>query len=305
MPSISSDSSTKELDLPEVEVLLATFNGELYLSEFLDSLCNQQGVRIHLRVSDDGSTDETLAIVDLFKNEFASCKIYSGPQKGPSANFFSLIEKSTYEFVALADQDDIWFPNKLLNSILHFSAEHVPSLYTGTVCDLKGKSQSYDLYELPISIMRNRAQGCTMVFNGALRDLFLRLNPNKLVMHDWAILLIAQLHGIIYFDSKPNMYYRIHKNNYVGKSNYFFRLIRYTNSIFTSNSRKNVSIQALEIFKSKNFKEMNRQFDDWCDNAPGSLSARSSYLVRNFRIYGRSFAVFGCMFQILFGRYRV
>jgi len=305
MPSISSDSSTKELDLSEIEVLLATFNGELYLSEFLASLCNQQGVRIHLRVSDDGSTDDTLAIVNSFKNKFASCKIYSGPQKGPSANFFSLIEKSTYEFVALADQDDIWFPNKLLNSILHFKAEHIPSLYTGSVCDLKGKSQGYDLYPLPISIMRNRAQGCTMVFNGALRDLLLRINPDKLVMHDWAILLIAQLHGVIYFDSKPNMYYRIHRNNYIGKSNYFFRLMRYTNSIFTSNSRKNVSIQALEIFKSKNSKEMNGQFDDWCDNAPGSLSARVGYLVRNFRMFSKSFALFGCMLQILFGKYRV
>jgi hypothetical protein len=101
------------------------------------------------------------------------------------------------------------------------------------------------------------------------------------------------------------MYYRIHKNNYIGKSNYFFRLIRYTNSIFTSNSRKNVSTQALEIFKSKNFKEMNSEFDDWCDNAPSSLLARSSYLVRNFRIYSKSFAVFGCLLQILFGRYRV
>jgi hypothetical protein len=124
-------------------------------------------------------------------------------------------------------------------------------------------------------------------------------------MHDWAILLIAQLHGTIYFDSKPNMYYRIHKNNYVGKSNYFSRLITYTNSIFTSNSRKNVSIQALEIFRSKNSKEINGQFDDWCDNAPGSLSARIGYLLRNFRIYGKSFAVFGCVLQILFGKYKV
>jgi glycosyltransferase involved in cell wall biosynthesis len=305
MPNTSSDSSTKELDLPEVEVLLATFNGELYLPEFLVSLCNQQGVRIHLRVSDDGSTDETLAIVDTFKNKFASCKLYSGPQKGPSANFFSLIEKSTYDFIALADQDDIWFPNKLLNSISHFNAENAPSLYTGSVCDLKGKSHGYDLYQLPISIMRNRAQGCTMVFNRALRDLFLKTNPEKLVMHDWAILLIAQLHGVVYFDSKPNMYYRIHRNNYIGKSNYFFRLMRYTNSIFTSNSRKNVSIQALEIFRLKNSKEMNGQFDDWCDNAPGSLSARIGYLLRNFRIYGKSLAVFGCMLQILFGKYRV
>ena len=152
MPSISSDLSTKKLDLPEVEVLLATFNGALYLSEFLNSLVQQHEVRIHLRVSDDGSTDGTLKIIDSYKNKFESCKIYSGPQKGPSANFFSLIEKATYDFVALADQDDIWLPNHLLSSIKRLSVTpDMPSMTFSAVMEFGKnlKSETIWPYRFP------------------------------------------------------------------------------------------------------------------------------------------------------------
>ena len=76
MRNTSSNSSDKEERLPEVEVLLATFNGQLYLPEFLESLCNQQGVKIHLRVSDDGSKDETINILYKYAESFESFTIY-------------------------------------------------------------------------------------------------------------------------------------------------------------------------------------------------------------------------------------
>jgi glycosyltransferase involved in cell wall biosynthesis len=136
MPSISSVLSNKEKSLPEVEVLLATFNGEKYLGEFLVSLSRQNDVIIHLRVSDDGSTDKTLDIINSHKDLFESCMIFSGPCNGPSANFFSLIEKATYEFVALADQDDVWLPHHLISSINRVSATpEVPSMSFSAVAE--------------------------------------------------------------------------------------------------------------------------------------------------------------------------
>jgi glycosyltransferase involved in cell wall biosynthesis len=117
------------LDNIEVQVLLATYNGGRYLREFLTSLERQQNVSINLLVSDDGSTDQTLEIVKDFEQHFQSLEILAGPRNGPAANFFFLLSNSTGEFIALADQDDIWESNHLKNSTKRISPYHsVPTL---------------------------------------------------------------------------------------------------------------------------------------------------------------------------------
>ena len=119
MPNISSTSLIEKQNLPEVEVLLATFNGASYLQEFLGSLAHQEGVKIHLRVSDDGSTDRTLEIVNSFKDQFASFNIYSGPCNGPSANFFSLIENKAINYFELPSSLDQQFFDYLKGKNTH------------------------------------------------------------------------------------------------------------------------------------------------------------------------------------------
>ena len=78
-------------DKPLITVITATLNSELYLEECIQSLQNQEYKNFEHIIIDGGSTDKTLEIVKSFKDQFASFKIYSGPCKGPSANFFSLI----------------------------------------------------------------------------------------------------------------------------------------------------------------------------------------------------------------------
>jgi glycosyltransferase involved in cell wall biosynthesis len=147
MQNTFNDSSNKDLGFPEVEVLLATYNGELYISEFLDSLSLQNDVRIHLRVSDDGSSDRTLEIVDSYRHLFESCKVFNGPCNGPSANFFSLIEKATFEFVALADQDDIWLPHHLINAVKRLSeSPEFPSLTFSAVEEFNDENETVALW---------------------------------------------------------------------------------------------------------------------------------------------------------------
>ena len=91
-----------------VQVLLATHNGEKYLREFLESLVTQTGVIIELLVSDDNSTDGTIEILKMYEEKFASLSVFNGPEQGPARNFFSLLQKANSDYVALADQDDIW-----------------------------------------------------------------------------------------------------------------------------------------------------------------------------------------------------
>jgi glycosyltransferase involved in cell wall biosynthesis len=207
-------------------VLLATYNGGNYLEEFLNSLVKQNGVMIHLLVSDDGSTDTTLNILEQFRSQFSSLKILKGPQLGPAANFFSLLKESKMEFVALADQDDVWKSDHLANSIERIQdipGDYLPVLSISRVSEFNEHDQSAYIWPkhklevlFPGILYENIGRGCTMVLNRALVDTVNRSNKEDAIMHDWWILLIAWLHGKIVLSQAAEIDYRIHSGNLVG-----------------------------------------------------------------------------------------
>jgi glycosyltransferase involved in cell wall biosynthesis len=260
MPSISSVLSNKEKSLPEVEVLLATFNGEKYLGEFLVSLSRQNDVIIHLRVSDDGSTDKTLDIINSHKDLFESCMIFSGPCDGPSANFFSLIEKATYEFVALADQDDVWLPHHLISSINRVSRTlDVPSMSFSAVAEFCEEKVTESIWpqrfpgkDIRSILTENLSRGCTFVMNSKAIDLIKLYKPQKAIMHDWWILLLIYSCGEVTWTITPEIRYRIHQSNAVGgKPNLGIRINRFKKK-FTAHEWSIVS-QADELLGKYNW----------------------------------------------------
>ena len=240
MRHISSDLLVKEEGFPQVEVLLATFNGELYLTEFLESLSRQEGVKIHLRVSDDGSTDRTIDIVKSFTNRFESCTICGGPSQGPSKNFFSLIEKSTYEYVALADQDDIWLPLHLVSAIKRLAeTPDLPSLTFSSVTEFVQESGAESIWpdrfpgnDIRTIVTENLARGCTFVLNSKSIELIKIHHPKNAIMHDWWIFLLIFSSGSVTWSTSPEVRYRIHQNNAVGGTPSFkVRLFRFLKNI--------------------------------------------------------------------------
>jgi glycosyltransferase involved in cell wall biosynthesis len=207
--------------LKQVQVLLATFNGEEFLSEFLESLTSQNEVQIQLLVSDDGSTDQTMTILKQFQKLHSSTRIFHGPRKGPKDNFFFLLRQANAEFVAFADQDDFWMPNHLLDSIDRLITKDVPALTFSPVIEfsLNSKDQVwprkfYVTSREGMYIFQNPARGCTQVFNRKLLEIALKTPHEKALMHDfWLINLSTQV-GMTIFSDKPEIYYRIHDNNY-------------------------------------------------------------------------------------------
>jgi glycosyltransferase involved in cell wall biosynthesis len=290
MRRTSSDLSVEQEGFPEVEVLLATFNGELYLEEFLESLADQEGVRIHLRVSDDGSSDRTLDIVELHRNRFESCTIYTGPSQGPSKNFFSLIEKSTYDFVALADQDDIWLPHHLASAIKRLSeTPELPSMTFSAVTEFVQESGKESIWpgrfpgtDIQTIVTENLARGCTFVLNSKSIRLIKLHQPKNAIMHDWWILLLIYSSGIVTWSTKPEVRYRIHQNNAVGGSPSFkVRLGRFRDN-----------------FKERDWMVIN-QADELLDRYKWSMSSQRSHELGSFLrdiksplIAGRSQLVF-------------
>ena len=211
--------------MEEVDVLLATYNGELFIEEFLESLAGQEQVDIHLIVSDDGSSDSTLEIVKRYQSKFQKLTVFDGPRTGPMRNFFHLLRKSEGKFVALADQDDIWNKDHLIKSINRIKRSKLPAMTYSSVVQFGNHRKMPEVWpsnyagpKVPAIIFENTARGCTIVINAQARQLINIREPKNAIMHDWWILLLIQLYGEVYFEPEPEIHYRLHGNNFVGVS---------------------------------------------------------------------------------------
>ena len=103
------------MDNPEIEVLLATYNGARFLDAQIESLLRQRGVSLRILVRDDGSTDDTPDIIERYRRSMPESFVVlaSTGNLGAVRNFATLLEYSHAPYVALCDQDDVWMPHKL------------------------------------------------------------------------------------------------------------------------------------------------------------------------------------------------
>jgi glycosyltransferase involved in cell wall biosynthesis len=207
---------------PVVDVLLSTFNGEKYIDGLLESLAQQENVFINLLVHDDGSIDSTVERVLNHKSRFNSLQIFSEGHFGPAKSFLFLNEKASMEFVAFCDQDDLWKPQHLINSIQRLN--NSVDLPSATFCSVEefGKFSKKRVWPKKIKIygvrqllFQNYARGCTIVINRTMSD-YLKQLSFKGVMHDWWVALIALSCGKLTWESHPEIEYRIHENNTIG-----------------------------------------------------------------------------------------
>lgn len=210
-----------------VTVLMALYQGAAFLRAQLDSIAAQtQDWR--LIVSDDGSTDAGPDIVRAFAAAHPGrVTLTSGPRQGAAANFRRLMAAAgTAPLVALADQDDVWLPDKLARAAACLSGHTAPTLYCSrvTICDadLRPIGQSRRAQRPPSfrhALVQNLAQGNTIVLNRAALDLVQQADPltPPVVMHDWWLYqLIAGVGGAVILDPRPSVLYRQHGSNVVG-----------------------------------------------------------------------------------------
>lgn len=212
-----------------VQVLLSTYNGSKYLERQLDSIFDQKEVRVKLLVRDDGSTDNTRKILEKYKKKF-SLTIILGSNLGFAKSFWRLVQKANNaDYYAFCDQDDIWENDKLISAVKKIEDKHlsssVPVLYTSNVTAInnnlkiiKKKAFAFDgVLTFPDSLQRSVLPGCTFVFNDALLK-YARKYNGKIIAHDWLMYQLAELFGIVVYDNKPHMKYRIHEGNTIGIS---------------------------------------------------------------------------------------
>lgn len=219
-----------------IDILMATYNGELYIRNQLLSLQQQTYTDWRLWIRDDGSTDETLNIIRCFVECDSRVNLISDElgNLGAGKSFLQLTHYATADYVIYCDQDDIWFEKKL--EILHemarikLNSERPGLVYCDgyAYSDKKGaitglsisRVHAKNLQEL--LFLNAGYQGCSMFFNRKLCNMLKDYKADYFYMHDDITTLLAHTFGDVYFINKPLMLYRQHENNVTGNIQYGF-----------------------------------------------------------------------------------
>lgn len=290
----SIDISIK--NIPLVAILLCTYNGARFLAEQLDSLGGQTHQNWVAIASDDGSTDQTLEILQQYQSKWPAGKltIRYGPQKGFCQNFLSLAcdPKIKADYYAFCDQDDVWLPAKLeiaLGKIIANQSANVPYLYCGRTIyvneNLKPNGMS-PLFVFPPSfrnaLVQSIAGGNTMVFNQSAKNLLENVGLVDVPSHDWWLyILVTGSEGKVFYDSKGYIFYRQHQAAMVGGNNNFFA--KFTRMIMVLQGRyKNWNAKNISVLISKNeiLSESNKEVLTWF------YKIRFAKLIDRMRILG-------------------
>ncbi|OOH78211.1 glycosyl transferase [Pseudomonas koreensis] len=217
---------------PKVAVLLAAYNGMRWIEEQLASVLAQSAVNVTIYISIDPSDDGTEVWCQAYAAEHANVVLLPsvGPFGGASRNFFRLIRDvdfDGYDFVAFADQDDIWHLDKLqcaTDSIRTFNVDAYSSNVTAFWAN--GRTRLLDKAQPQVAwdfLFEAAGPGCTYVLKqkmakslkASLLDHWVDLQAVSL--HDWYCYAFARSHGFKwYIDPRPSMEYRQHERNQVG-----------------------------------------------------------------------------------------
>ncbi len=221
---------------PHICILMSTYNGEKFLAEQLQSIEGQTHKNWRLVISDDGSSDNTLAIAKQFQSKWGDdrLEIRQGPQQGFCQNFLSMACDTTLraDLYAFSDQDDVWMADKLARAVAYFEASNesqLPRAYgsrTQIVDEALNPLGFSPEFTLPRSFRNALVQsitgGNTQVFNQAAKQLLEQAGLQQVVSHDWWLYQIVKgAGGIFYYDPKPTLLYRQHSNAIVGANSSF------------------------------------------------------------------------------------
>jgi glycosyltransferase involved in cell wall biosynthesis len=209
-------------DQPLVSVAVTTYNGERFLREQLDSIHNQTYNNIEVVVTDDCSIDGTTRILEQYKKRY-NLRFYVNERNlGYVRNFERAISLCQGKYIALADQDDTWFPEKiekLVNAIGDYSLIFSDAILIDR--DHKKISDSFKRTSTYLAdtdtpflqlCFHKCIYGCTMLFRGELLEHVLPI-PYGIRNHDWWLPIVAAKNGGVQYLDKKLMFYRQHDNN--------------------------------------------------------------------------------------------
>ena len=210
---------------PRTLVVLSTWNGEAYVEEQMASILRQHIVgSLRVLVRDDGSNDRTLEKLRTIDDP--RIHLWPGANVGTKRSYFALLTAARLlpgDFLAFADQDDVWLPAKVASAIRALGRYEQPALYCSAVTLVDSNLIPIRKYSYPNKVgfssllVSNCATGCTVVMNRRLvQDLAPLPVAEHVWMHDWWCALVASAIGIIVYDAESHILYRQHATNQIG-----------------------------------------------------------------------------------------
>ena len=207
-----------------ISVAMAVYNGEKFLRQQLESLCSQTVAADEIVITDDCSSDRTVAIILEFKKRLPICLEINRYRVGFVKNFERAISLCKGQFIALCDQDDIWNPVKIERlitkigecGVIHSDAQVIcerGSIIAESWTSYFRKKKEHNFKEYLCG--RNNITGCTSLINRKILDSLLPI-PDEMPFHDWWIGMIAAKNGGVKYLHEQLMQYRLHQSNAIG-----------------------------------------------------------------------------------------
>ena len=313
-----------------IDVLLATYNGEKYLAEQIESILNQTYKNIRILISDDCSKDNTREIIKEYQKKDSRIHAYFQENNlGYIKNFEFLIKQVESNMFMLSDQDDVWLPEKIEKSAELMKRENADLVFGDLEIvdqNLKTINPSFNEYMLlkrkinkciknyKVNYLYNCVTGCTTLIKSKWIEKILPIPSNsKYVAHDYWIGIMIALEGKLAYVEKPYIKYRQHGNNQIGtdKISHKFTKLEDVRNLFINvklgvfgtfvenNSRflgpvQDLNLKALRYYKMLQ-KKKNFNFKDW-------KIFHQLYKTETFRYYIENFIILNLPFigKILF-----
>lgn len=301
-----------------IDIALATYNGEKYLKEQIDSILNQTYNNIQIIISDDCSQDKTREILEAYANNPKIKIYYQEHNLGYIKNFEFLLQHVEHKLYMLADQDDVWLPEKIEKTLKKMQEEQADLVFTDLEIvdeNLETVSKSFNrtmnkiqkiqktLKTNQFEYLYNNITGCTILSKKKYIEKILPFPKNsKYVIHDSWIGLIMSFQGKIAYLDEPTILYRQHTNNQVGTEKQSYKAQKFNKirtlfievkqdlfKVYTENESK--FPEDLQILNKKGkayFEEIantkNVSFKNWGTFHKLYKNEKVSYYVLNFII---------------------
>lgn len=302
-----------------IDILLATYNGEKYIKEQIESILNQTYKNIKLIISDDCSKDSTSKILKEYEKKDDRIKLYIQQENlGVVKNIEFLLKKVENKYYMLSDQDDVWLPQKVEKSLEKLKQENADLVFGDLEVvnkDLKTIYPSFGDFMLlnkkinkyinsnKLNYLYNCVTGCTILAKKETIEKIIPLpQKSKYLIHDHWIGLMVSIYGKVAYIPEKYIKYRQHGNNQVGtdKISHGFKKIEQVRKLFINvklgvfgtyveNSARfpeklqKLNAQSYEYFKMLD-KKKNFNFRQWRIFHKLYKTERFSYYILNFLI---------------------
>jgi len=201
-----------------ISVCMATYNGEKFITEQINSILSQLQMDDELIISDDSSTDNTIEIINSYKDNRIKL-IENQSFKNPIFNIENAIKNALGDFIFLSDQDDIWLPDKV-NKTLNYLQKYDCVVSDAIIIDKNSNILEESFYKINKTkkgfiknFIKNGYLGCCLAFKKELIKYIIPF-PRNIPMHDIWIGLISEIYGKTVFCNDALLYYRRHGSNF-------------------------------------------------------------------------------------------